>query len=72
MIVSHHPERSDKQAIMRDFTLTDGRPVWIRAAEIDYFQAADDGTLIAFKDGRELLVNEDYVEVKQVLEAPTN
>ena len=57
---------------MRDFTLADGTPVWISPAEVDYFQASDDGTFVAFKDGRDISVHEDYHEVKAAFEAANN
>jgi hypothetical protein len=53
---------------MKEFTLHDGNPVSINLSEVDYFQPADDGTYIAFKDGRSITVDEDYEDVRSALE----
>lgn len=54
-------------AMIVEFTLTDGNPVTINMAQIDYFQPCHDGTLVVFADGRQLELQESYDAVAEVL-----
>lgn len=53
--------------MIAEFTLNDGNPVSVNMDQVDYFQPSDDGTLIAFSDGRHLEVRESYDAVAEVL-----
>lgn len=52
---------------MIEFTLTDGNPIAINLALVDYIQPADDLTFVAFNDGREISIIEDYADVAAAL-----
>lgn len=53
--------------MIAEFTLPDGNPVSINMGQIDYFQPADNHTIIVFSDGREITVDEPYDAVAEVL-----
>ena len=53
--------------MIAEFTLNDGNPVSINLEQIDYFQPADDGTLVVFADGRQLELQESYDAVAEVM-----
>lgn len=53
--------------MIAEFTLDDGNPVSVNMKNVDYFQPADENTLIVFADGRELVVKESYDAVAEVL-----
>lgn len=53
--------------MIAEFTQLDGSPVSINMDQIDYFQPADDHTIIVFSDGREITVKDAYDEVAEIL-----
>lgn len=53
--------------MIAEFNLLDGNPVTINMDQIDYFQPADDNTLIVFADGRSLTVMDSYDAVAETL-----
>lgn len=53
--------------MIAEFTLLDGNPVSINLDQIDYFQPADDNTMIVFADGRNLTVEDTYDAVAEVM-----
>lgn len=56
-----------EEAVIAEFTLCDGSPVTINLDQMDYFQANDNGTLVAFADGRQLELQESYDAVAEVV-----
>ncbi|WP_162527300.1 hypothetical protein [Sphingomonas solaris] len=52
---------------MPEFYLPDGNPITVHPHPGLRYQAADDGTLITFVDGRSELAVEPYNEVKAAL-----
>lgn len=53
--------------IIAEFTLSDGNPVSVNLERVDYFQPADEGTLIVFADNVCVTVSEPYDAVAEVL-----
>ena len=53
--------------MITEFNLLDGNPVTINMDQVDYFQPADDNTLIVFADGRSLTVMDSYDAVAEIL-----
>lgn len=53
--------------MIAEFNLLDGNPVTINMDQVDYFQPADDNTLIVFADGRSLTVIDSYDAVAELL-----
>ncbi|MBV2148640.1 hypothetical protein KRZ98_10115 [Sphingobium sp. AS12] len=53
--------------MITEFNLLDGNPVMINMDQVDYFQPADDNTLIVFADGRSLTVMDSYDAVAEIL-----
>lgn len=53
--------------MIAEFNLLDGNPVTINMDQVDYFQPADDNTLIVFADGRLLTVLDSYDAVAELL-----
>ena len=46
-----------------ELTVSDGSPIAVNLAAIAYAQASDDGTLIVFIGGQDVLAREPYHEV---------
>lgn len=53
--------------MIAEFTLHDDYRVTINMEQVDYFQPCDNGTLVAFSDGRKLELQESYDAVAEVL-----
>ncbi|MBA4756309.1 MAG: hypothetical protein H2050_15895 [Sphingobium sp.] len=53
--------------MVAEFNLLDGNPVTINMDQVDYFQPADENTLIVFADGRSLTVMDSYDTVAEIL-----
>ena len=56
-----------EMSMIAEFNLLDGNLVTINLAQVDYFQAAGDNTLIVFADGRTLTVVDSYDAVAEIL-----
>lgn len=50
-----------------EFTLLDGNPVTVDAANLAFFQPSDDGTLIVLGDSAQIIVEESYDTVATML-----